>query len=42
MAKILGIIFGILFVVVVGIFSICSCIVSSECNKYEDYHRKDD
>lgn len=41
MEKILGLIFGILFIVVVGVFAVWSCTVSSECSRYEGYHRKD-
>ena len=39
--KILGTIIGILFILLLAVFSICACVVSSKCSKYEDYDRGD-
>lgn len=33
---------GILIIGILGLFAICSYFISSECNKYEDFHRKSD
>lgn len=33
---------GILIMGILGLFAICSCFISSDCNKYEDFHRKSD
>lgn len=35
----LDVIIGILIIAILGTFAICSCIVSSNCNKYEGYKR---
>ena len=41
MGKILFIIF-IILMIFIAVFSYCACVVSSQCSKYEDYHRKSD
>ena len=41
MGKILFIIF-IILMILIAIFSYCACVVSSQCNKYEGFHRKSD
>ncbi len=38
----MDILLEIIIIVSLGIFAICSCFISSECNKYENFHRKSD
>ena len=40
MDKILGTIFGIISIIILGAFAIVTCILTSNMNKYEGYHRK--
>lgn len=38
--KVIAIIVGVILAVIMVLFSICACILSSECNRYEEYERK--
>ena len=40
--KIIMLIIAIIIVAFIALFSYCACVVSSQCNKYEGYHRKSD
>lgn len=33
---------GFLIIGGLGLFAVGACVVSSQCNKYEDFHRKSD
>ena len=37
----LGTIVGLLLILVLGVFSVFACIVSSKCSRYEGYERND-
>lgn len=39
--KVTAIIVGVVLVVIMALFSVCACILSSECSRYEEYSRKD-
>lgn len=32
----------VIIVIVIALFSYCACVVSSQCDEYEDYHRRSD
>ena len=38
--KVIAIIIGVVLVILMALFSICACILSSECSRYEEYCRK--
>lgn len=42
MMKTIMLIIAIIIAIVIAIFSYCACVVSSQCSKYEGFHRKND
>jgi hypothetical protein len=38
--KVIAIIVGVVLVVIMALFGICACILSSECSRYKEYERK--
>ena len=40
MLKVIISIAAILVIILLALFSICACIISSECSRYEGYRRK--
>lgn len=38
----MDVLLGFVIIGGLGLFAICSCFISSDCNKYEDFHRKSD
>lgn len=38
--KVIAIIVGVILVVIMVLFSICACILSSECSRYEEHEIK--
>ena len=40
--KIIMLIIAIIIIIFVAVFSYCACVVSSQCSRYEEYHRKND